>query len=38
MEDLRLQVSELKDTKEKLAKLEISYDKFKMTMAEKQGR
>ena len=35
MEDLRLQVSELKDTKEKLVKLEISYDKSKMTVAEK---
>lgn len=35
MEDLRLQVSELKDTKEKLAKLEISYDKFKMNVVEK---
>lgn len=35
MEDLKLQVSELKDTKEKLAKLEISYDKSKMTVAEK---
>ena len=30
MEDLRLQVSELKDAKEKLAKFEISYDKSKM--------
>lgn len=35
MEDLRLQVSELKDAKEKLAKLKISYDKSKMTVAEK---
>lgn len=35
MEDLRLQVSELKDAKEKLAKLEISYDKAKMTVVEK---
>jgi len=38
MEDLRLQVSELKDAKEQLAKLEISYDKSKMTLVEKQGR
>ena len=35
MEDLKLQVSELKETKEKLAKLEISYDKSKMTVVEK---
>ena len=35
MEDLKLQVSELKDAKEKLAKMEISYDKSKMTVAEK---
>jgi len=34
MEDIKLQVSELKEAKEKLAKLEISYDKSKMTMAE----
>ena len=35
MEDLRLQVSKLKDAKEKRAKLEISYDKAKMSVAEK---
>jgi len=35
MEDLKLQVSEIKDSKENLAKLEISYDKSKMTVAEK---
>jgi len=35
MEDLKLQVSELKEAKEKLAKLEISYDKSTMTVAEK---
>jgi len=35
MEDLRLLVSELKDAKEKLAMLEISYDKAKMVMAGK---
>jgi len=36
MEALKLQVSELKETKEKLAKLEISYDKSKVTVAEKK--
>lgn len=35
MEELKLQVSELKGTKEKLVKLEISYDKSKMSVAEK---
>jgi len=35
MEDLKLQVSELKGVKEKLAKLEVSYDKSKVTVAEK---
>ena len=35
MDDLKLQVSELKEAKEKLAKLEISYDKSKKTVAEK---
>lgn len=35
MEDLKLQVSELKEAKEKLAKLEVSYDKYKITVAEK---
>ena len=35
MEDLKLQVSELKEAKEKLAKLEVSYDKSKMNVAEK---
>ena len=38
MEELKLQVSELKEDKEKLEKLEISYDKSKMTVAEKQER
>ena len=32
---LELQMAELKETKEKLAKLEVSYDKSKITMAEK---
>jgi len=35
MEDLRFQVSELKGAKEKLAKLEVSYDKSKIIVAEK---
>jgi len=35
MEKLKLQVSELKGAKEKLEKLEISYDKSKMTVAER---
>ena len=35
MEDLKLQVFELKDAKEKLAKLEINYDKSKMTVEKK---
>ena len=35
MEELKLQVSEMKETKEKLAKLEINYDKSKMTVAER---
>ena len=35
MENLKLKVSELKESKEKLAKLEVSCDKSKMTMAEK---
>lgn len=35
MEELKLHVSELKETKEKLAKLEINYDKSKMTVVEK---
>jgi len=35
MEELKLQVSELKEAKEKLAKLEISYDKSKQTVAER---
>ena len=35
MEDLKLQVSELKEAKEKLVKLEISYDKNKITVVEK---
>lgn len=35
MEDLKIQVSELKEAKEKLAKLEISYDKSKMIVVEK---
>lgn len=35
MEELKLQVSELKEAKEKLAKLEISYEKSKMTMVER---
>jgi len=38
MEDLKLQVLELKDAKEQLDKLEISYDKSKMIVEEKQGR
>ena len=35
MEELKLQISELKEAKEKLAKLEVNYDKSKMTVAEK---
>ena len=35
MEELKLQVSKLKQGKEKLAKIEQSYDKSKMTVAEK---
>lgn len=35
MEELKLQVLELKEAKKKLAKLEISYDKTKMTVVEK---
>ena len=35
MEELKLQVSELKEAKEKLAMVEISYDKSKMIVAEK---
>lgn len=35
MEDLKLQVSELNETKEKLAKLEVSYDKSKIIVVEK---
>jgi len=35
MEELRLQVSELKQVKEKLAKVEKSYDKSKLSVAEK---
>jgi len=35
MEDFKLQVSELKQVKEKLANVEQNYDKFKMTVAEK---
>ena len=34
MEELKLQVSELKQVKEKLAKIEQSYDKSKITVAE----
>jgi len=35
MEELRLQVSEVKQVKEKLAKVEKSYDKSKISVAEK---
>lgn len=35
MEQLKLQVSELKEAKEKLEKLEVSYDKSKMIVAER---
>ena len=35
MEELRLQVSELKQVKEKLAKVEKNYDKSKINVAEK---
>lgn len=35
MEELRLQVSELKRVKEQLAKVEKNYDKSKMNVAEK---
>ena len=35
MEELRLQVSKLKQVKEKLAKVEKNYDKSKINVAEK---
>jgi len=35
MEELRLQVSELKQVKEKLTKVEKNYDKSKISVAEK---
>lgn len=35
MEDLKLQVLELREAKEKLAKLEVSYDKSKMIVQKK---
>ena len=36
VKDLEIQTTEVKDAKEKLAKLEASYDESKMTVAEKQ--
>ena len=36
VKELEVQVTEVKEAKEKLAKLEASYDKSKMTVAEKQ--
>ena len=35
IKDLEIQMAELKETKEKLAKIEVSCDKSKMTVAEK---
>lgn len=35
VKELEIQMTELKEAKEKLAKLEVSYDKSKMTVAEK---
>ena len=35
MEELKLQVSELKQVKEKMEKVEQSYDKYRMSVAEK---
>jgi len=35
VKELEVQMTELKEAKEKLAKLEVSYDKSKMTVVEK---
>lgn len=35
VKELEIQMTKLKEAKEKLAKLEVSYDKSKMTVAEK---
>ena len=36
IKELEIQVTEINEAKERLAKLEASYDKSKMTVAEKQ--